>query len=116
MRRLRYSLVALLGVALASAAGYAQGPPAAQVTPVVERETVAAGTTARLALQIALPDGYHVQSNAPRDPALIATTLTIDAPAGVAVDEVVFPRAVDVRLAGSDQPLAVFEREFAVGV
>ena len=38
-----------------------------------------------------LPDGFHVQSNKPRDPLLIPTELTVDAPAGVTVEEVVFP-------------------------
>jgi cytochrome c biogenesis protein CcdA/thiol-disulfide isomerase/thioredoxin len=83
---------------------------------VLEQDVVAAGHTVRLALQITLPDGYHVQSNAPRDPSLIATVLTIDAPQGLSVGEIVFPQAVDVKLAGSDQPLAVFEREFVIGV
>ena len=72
--------------------------------------------TLRVALQVTLPEGYHVQSNKPRDPSLIPTVLTVDAPAGVTVAEVVFPAPVDTKLVGVDQPLAVFERKFAIGV
>ena len=118
MRRLGTSLlVALLYLASMPLVVRGQvGPPTARVAPVPEQDIVAAGGTVRVALTIALPDGFHVQSNAPRDPGLIATALTIDAPDGISVAEVVFPASVDVKLAGSDQPLAVFEREFVVGV
>ena len=51
-----------------------------------------------------------MQSNKPRDPLLIPTELTIDAPAGVTVKEIVFPPSTDLKQVGLDQPLAVFER------
>jgi thiol:disulfide interchange protein DsbD len=90
--------------------------PKADVTPLVGTSGVHAGDTVRAALAVKLPDGFHVQSNKPRDPSLIATELTIDAPDGVSVKEVVFPAPVDLKQQGADQPLAVFERDFAVGV
>jgi thiol:disulfide interchange protein len=105
-------------VALALAAlGLAQGPgPAALVlTPLVESDAPA-GSTVRLALQIAVPDGLHIQSNAPRDPALIPTALSIEAPAGFAVTGIAFPDSIDFSMPGFDQPLAVFEHTIAVGV
>ena len=46
--------------------------------PVADRReptAVRAGSTARLALQVSLPEGYHVQSNAPREAAFIPTVL-----------------------------------------
>ena len=88
---------------------------AAAVTPLVELDP-AAGATVKAALEVSLPDGFHVQSNKPRDRSLIPTTLTFDAPDGVTVKEVVFPPAVDLRQLGVDQPLAVFEQAFAIGV
>jgi thiol:disulfide interchange protein len=90
--------------------------PKADLTPIIERSEVRAGGPARLALKVSLPEGLHTQSNAPRDPTLIATEFTVDAPAGVRVDEVVFPPSTDLKQAGQDEPLAVFEREFAIGV
>ena len=88
----------------------------AALTPVVESSDAPAGGPLRAALQIALPDGFHVQSNKPRDPDLVATEITFDLPAGVTVTEIIFPATVDVSLAGTSQKLAVFERNFTVGV
>jgi thiol:disulfide interchange protein DsbD len=88
----------------------------ATLTPMVERNVVAGGQTARAALEVALPEGFHVQSDQPRDPTLIATVLTINPPEGVTVTEIVFPAPVDLKQLGLDQPLAVFERVFPIGV
>ena len=101
----------LAGVAVAQLRGVK-----AEVSPVVEADGVRAGSDARVALQVTLPDGYHVQSDKPRDPSLIPTVLTIDVPAGVTVAEVVYPATVETKLVGVDEPLAVFERTFAIGV
>ena len=90
--------------------------PQADVTPIVERDAVHAGTDVRVALQVRLPEGLHMQSNKPRDPTLIPTVLSIEAPAGVTVSEIVYPPSTDLKQAGQDQLLAVFEREFAIGV
>ncbi|MEW5984968.1 MAG: thioredoxin family protein [Acidobacteriota bacterium] len=113
MRQL--SLLALL--ALTGATPDAQlHRPQAELTPLVERTGAHAGDSVRLALQVSLPEGLHTQSNQPRDPAFIATVLTIDATPGVIVDEIVYPPAVDLAQEGQDQPLSVFEHAFAVGV
>ncbi|HUK36225.1 MAG TPA: thioredoxin family protein [Vicinamibacterales bacterium] len=84
--------------------------------PLVGADGVHAGDTVRTALTVTLPDGFHVQSNKPRDPLLIATQLTVDAPDGVTVKEIVFPAPIDLRQQNADQPLAVFQRSFAIGV
>ena len=70
----------------------------------------------RAALKVALPEGFHVQSNKPRDASLIPTELTVEGPSGIQVDELVFPIAVDFPQEGLDQPLLVFDREFTIGV
>ena len=103
-----------LGV-LSSGLVLAQGRPKADVTTLVDADAVHAGSTVRVALQVALPDGVHVQSNKPRDPMLIPTMLTIDAPAGVTVGEIVYPEPTDFAQAGQKDPLAVFEQRFVVG-
>src|SRR5712691_757789 len=90
--------------------------PRAEVTPLVERSGVRPGESARAALRVSLPDGLHTQSNKPRDETLIPTELTIDAPPGVTVKEIVWPPATDLNQAGSEKPLAVFEQTFAIGV
>src|SRR5436190_6498452 len=90
--------------------------PRAELKPLAENDGVRAGGPLRLALQVSLPEGLHTQSNKPRDPNLIPTVLTIDAPAGVTVVEIVWPPATDFTVAGQDQPLAVFEHEFVLGI
>jgi thiol:disulfide interchange protein DsbD len=113
-RYLLFLAVAWLGLAGVAAAQL--GRVKADISPVVEADGVRAGSDARAALQVTLPDGYHVQSDKPRDPDVIPTTLQIDAPAGVTVAETVFPATIDVKLLGTDQLLSVFERTFVIGV
>ncbi|MGE3276643.1 MAG: thioredoxin family protein [Vicinamibacterales bacterium] len=110
--------LALAACLLAAAAVLpAQGPPnPPTVTPVLGADGVAAGGTVRAALVVELPAGYHVQSNEPSDPGLIATEVHVDAPDGVRVEEVVFPPALDFDQEGADTPLKVFEERFAIGV
>ena len=108
---------AIVAVALAAVSLSAQMKrPQATVTPLVERPAVPAGGAVRLALKVSLPESLHTQSNKPLDPTLIPTVLTIDAPAGVTVDEIVYPPAMELKQQGLEQPLAVFEHEFVVGV
>ncbi len=117
MRTARVSLL-VLAASLAAAVGlHAQlRGIKADLTPLVEASGVHPGTTVRAALEVKLPDGLHVQSNKPRDPSLIPTVLTVTPPAGVTVDEIVFPPAMDLAQQGLDQPLAVFEQNFVIGV
>jgi thioredoxin:protein disulfide reductase len=75
-----------------------------------------AGSRVRGFLQVSVPEGFHLQSNAPRDPSLIPTTLTFTAIPGIRAEEVVYPKATDFLLQGQAEPLAVFERQFLVGV
>lgn len=113
MRKIALALVAIV---LGSALLHAQlSRPRAVLTPLVERPAVAAGERVRLALKVSLPESLHTQSNRPLDPTLIPTVLTIDVPAGVTVDEIVYPAAIELKQQGLDQPLQVFEHEFAVG-
>lgn len=88
----------------------------ADVTPIRGGERVQAGQEVRVGVLVRLPDGFHVQSNQPRDPSLIPTALTVEAPDGVTVREIVFPRPVDLAQRGAPEPLAVFEQQFTIGV
>ena len=90
--------------------------PRADVAPLLQSTTVHAGGPVRVALKVSLPEGLHTQSNQPRDPSLIPTVLTIDPVPGVSVNEIVWPPAQDLNQVGQDKPLAVFEREFLIGV
>ena len=112
----RIPILVCSALLVASGASAQMTRPRAQVTPLVETESIAPGSTVRVALQVSLPEGLHTQSNKPRDPLLIPTEITIDAPSGVTVDEIVWPPSTDFVSAGQDKPLAVFEHEFAIGI
>jgi len=92
------------------------GPAPVRVTPLAETGIVHAGSSGRLALQVEVQEGFKVQSDRPRDSLLIPTALYFDSPAGITVSEVVFPESTDYPLPGYDQPLAVFNHRFNVGV
>jgi DsbC/DsbD-like thiol-disulfide interchange protein len=104
-------------LALCSAVGTAQARrPTAQLAPLVDTKVNRPGGTARLVLRVALPKGFHVQADKPRDPALVATVLTVTAPKGAGVLGVTYPKPVDLKQAGTPQPLAVFEEVFEIVV
>lgn len=111
------AVIATLMVAVAAVTAHAQlRGVRAELTPMVGSDGVHAASEVRAALHVRLADGLHVQSDRPRDPALIPTILTVDAPPGVSVVEIVYPPSTDLVQEGADQPLAVFDREFAIGV
>ena len=111
-------LVLVLCMAIVAVAGAASAQvrrPQAAVVPLAEKPAAPAGSAVRLALKVSLPDSLHTQSDKPADPTLIPTVLTIDAPPGVTVDDIVYPAAIELKQQGLDEPLRVFEREFVVG-
>jgi thiol:disulfide interchange protein len=87
----------------------------AELTPLVESDA-SPGAPVRAALRVRIPERFHVQSDAPRDPALIPTVLTVDTPEGISVEELVFPQASEFEQIGQAQKLLVFEHEFTIGV
>ena len=107
----------VIALLLATAAGHTQVRNLnADVTPLVGSDGVPAGGAVRTALQIRLADGLHANSNKPRDPLLIPMVLSVEPPPGVSVVEIVYPPPTDLKQEFAEQPLSVFEREFAVGV
>ncbi len=90
--------------------------PRAEVAPVVVTSPVRAGSPATIALHVRLPKDIHVQSNKPRDPLLIPTVLTLEPPAGIAVESIEYPAASDLSQPERKEPLAVYGSEFAITV
>ena len=112
--RLACTLVALV---VAPAVASAQtGRPRAEVTPVVETASVRPGETVRLSLKVRLPEHVHVQAHEPRDPSLIPTVLTVEAPPGTTVEAITYPPPTELTQAGRRETLAVLGPEFAIDV
>ena len=116
------TVVVLLGFLVAGLglSGVSTSPqfrqPTAELTPTVEQQEIQPGQTVTLVLRVELPENIHVQSDKPRDPFVIPTLLTFTLPEGVTVEEITYPASTDFLLAGQQEPLAVFEREFTIEV
>lgn len=67
------------------------------------------GRTVRAAIVIDIPSGYHINSNRPLETYLIATTLKVEAPGGVRVGPISYPRAKLRTFKFSKKQLSVYE-------
>jgi DsbC/DsbD-like thiol-disulfide interchange protein len=85
-----YAALAVLTV-WCGACSKTAGPPRVQVMPVAAAVSVAAGSPVQVAVQVTLPEGFHVNANTPRDPSLIPLVLTVELQAGVTVTEIRYP-------------------------
>ncbi len=86
------------------------------LTPLAEADAAHAGATHRIALEARIEPGFHVNSNKPLDEFLIPTDLTLDPPAGITLEGLAWPDPVMLNQVGANEPLAVFEEEFVIGV
>jgi DsbC/DsbD-like thiol-disulfide interchange protein len=105
-----------LALATASPAEAQVKRPAPTITSEAVSAPVAPGATTHLRLTVVLPSGLHVQSDKPRDPALIPTALTLTIPAGASILRISYPHPTDLRQAGGGEPLAVFSGTFVIDV
>ena len=111
------ALLTLVALAVAAPiAGAQSGRPRAEVTPVVETASTRAGDTARVSLEVRLPADVHVQAHEPRDPSLIPTVLTVEAPPGITVEAIAYPPPTELTQTGRRESLAVLGPEFVIAV
>lgn len=86
-----------------------QSAPNIPVTGALSPNKIARGRTAQGTIVMDVPSGYHVNSNRPLERFLIPTQLTIEAPGGVRVGPVTYPRALLRSLKFSKSKVSVFE-------
>jgi len=91
------------------------GRPRAEVTAEAV-PAVAPGAGTRLTLKVRLPADVHVQAHEPRDPSLIPTVLTVEAPPGLTVEGMHYPSPTELTQAGRADTLLVLGPEFEVEV
>src|SRR5437870_11327005 len=73
-------------------------------------DKVQRGRLVRAAIVMEIPGGYHVNANRPLGKYAIPATLKIEAPKGVTVGPIAFPRAIIRKLkAVNNESLAVYE-------
>ena len=112
-------IAALVALLLAPGLAWTQpGRISIDLETVAEAGNAAAGARHRVALDATLNpqgSGLHVNSNEPLEDFLIPTVLTLDPPDGITFNGIAWPTPVMLEQQGADQPLAVFEEEFAIG-
>lgn len=72
-------------------------------------DKVQRGRNVRVAMVIDIPSGYHINSNRPLESYLIATQLKVEAPRGVRVGAVSYPRPLLREFKFSEKKLSVYE-------
>lgn len=87
----------------------AQSPPNIRVNNYLAAQRVRAGRSVRAVVEVEIPQGFHIHSNRPLEKFLIATQLQIEAPKGVRVSAVSYPRAVLRSLKFSKNKVSVYE-------
>lgn len=103
------ALVAMIGVPSELAAPAPE--PNISVVGYFSNDKVQRGRTVRVGVVIDIPNGYHINSNRPLENYLIATQLKVDAPSGVKVGPVSYPRALLKTFKFSKNKLSVYERQ-----
>jgi thiol:disulfide interchange protein DsbD len=106
----------LLGGMLSAQQATATRPGVAELAVMPTALDVQPGSSARAAINVRLPEGFHMNSDKPRDENLIAITVSMEAVPAVASAVAAFPEASDFKQEGEPVPLRVFEHAFAIGV
>lgn len=86
-----------------------QSAPNIGVNGYLSLDKVPKGRVIQVAVVMDIPSGYHVNSNRPLEKFLVATQLSVEAPHGVRVGAVSFPRALLRNFQFSKDKLSVYE-------
>ena len=100
------------GLLLTFTASYAKLPqsePNIGVSGYASVKEVQRGRPARAVVVVDIPSGFHIHSNRPLEKFLVATQLQIEAPKGVRIGPVTYPRALLRNVKFSKSKLSVYE-------
>jgi thioredoxin:protein disulfide reductase len=79
------------------------------VTGSIVPDKIKKGRTAQASVIMEIPSGLHVQSSKPLDKFLVATKLDVEAPTGMRIGPISYPRALLRKLKFSKVMVAVYE-------
>jgi DsbC/DsbD-like thiol-disulfide interchange protein len=86
-----------------------QSPPNISVNNYLTSNKVRKGRSVQGVVELQIPTGFHIHSNRPLEKFLIATQLQLEAPKGVRVGAVTYPRAILRSLKFSKNKVALYE-------
>ncbi len=98
---------AVLSASNFSAAATAQ--PDIRVDAYLSANKAQRGRAVQAAVVMEIPGGFHVNSNRPLGKFAIPTTIKVEAPGGIRVGPVVYPRAIARQFKFAEERLAVYE-------
>jgi cytochrome c biogenesis DsbD-like protein len=108
-----FGLVLLFGLVFIPATFYATPTPQSaadvKVSAGLNPDKVRRGSSAKANVVMEIPEGLHVQSSKPLDKFLVPTKLEIEAPHGLRVGSVIYPRPILKNLKFSKNKVAVYE-------
>jgi len=107
-------LVVLILFSFKSNAQFGGGDKLSLGTPLLSRDLVRAGDEIKIAVPASVDAGYHVNSNKPKEPNLIATVLSITSSDGIKTTATRYPKAKDYTFEFSDKPVSVYEGNFNI--
>ena len=108
-----FGLVLLFGLLFIPATFHATPTPQSaadvHVSAGLNPDKIRRGRSTRATVLMEIPEGLHVQSSRPLDKFLVPTKLEIEAPQGLKVGSVIYPRPVLKNLKFSKNKVAVYE-------
>ena len=90
-------------------------PEFAESIAVLGSSPLARGARVRLAVQLDVAAGYHVNANPPSEDWLIATAVSLEAADGIRLVEAFYPEADEQEFGFWSGPLRVYEGAVAIG-
>jgi thiol:disulfide interchange protein DsbD len=72
------------------------------------QDTVYAGDKFNLTIKVSIGEGWHINSNKPHDDFLIPSILSIEQSDNFSLNKIIYPKAEDIKLEFSDNPLSVW--------
>lgn len=112
MKRKFTSAISVFVVLLAGSASFTAAPapqPNIGVNGYFATDKAQRGRIVQAAIVIDIPSGYHINSNRPLESFLIPTQLKVDAPNGVRIGPVAYPRPLLKTFKFSKKQLSVYE-------
>ncbi|MGO9527435.1 MAG: protein-disulfide reductase DsbD family protein [Verrucomicrobiia bacterium] len=109
MKRLRVSILALaaMAVLLAPLAGDAQQADF-KVETLLSVDKLTPNAHFRMAVVIDVAEHWHINANPANAEGLIPTTLTLQPPASIVIDRIVYPTGVTTKVVWNDEPVALY--------
>lgn len=110
-------LTALILIASSSMSIYAQTTPPKIVTRLaLASARVQRGRTVNALLTLEIPAGYHVNAHEPLSKFALATKIQVQAPDGIKVGPITYPKAIVRRFSFTDDRLGVYENRAVIEI